>query len=121
MLAWLSARPEKDSPRNGEVYSGAMPPEVDHEVAHLPTWLDELGVVAQGGFGPSPLSWVEIESWSRQAGIELTEFEARALRLMSASYASIANDPKADCPVDDASVRSQRHDAAVASWASFGS
>lgn len=50
--------------------------------------LMDAGPALHTGMGPVPLSWVEIESWQRGAGIALTPWEAQTMRRMSLAYVS---------------------------------
>jgi hypothetical protein len=45
-----------------------------------------VGAARQGGFGPSPLAWAEIEAWSRLYGARLLPYELTALRAIDAAF-----------------------------------
>ena len=53
---------------------------------HMLDWLDELGWSGSTGMGPAPLSFQEIEAWSRLTKTPLEPWEALALRTASAAY-----------------------------------
>ncbi len=47
---------------------------------------NDSGRMSVGGFGPSPLTWLEIDAFARRTGAIAEPWEARCLRVMSASY-----------------------------------
>lgn len=51
-------------------------------VAHLWLRFCELAGARQGGFGPQPILWQEIESYARQMGLAMQRWELRALRAL---------------------------------------
>ena len=46
----------------------------------------EIGLTEQGGMGPAPLSWREIDAWCNRTGINLPPWEARLYRHLSVEY-----------------------------------
>jgi hypothetical protein len=62
------------------------PPE---EVAHLWFWFQDLCQGRTGGFGPSPLSWADIHSWSILTGNELRPWELRMIRALDRSWLKV--------------------------------
>lgn len=115
MEAWLQLKPEGARATNEDLYGGA-PPEVSEDVAHLPAWLLELGAIASGGLSVAPLTFCEIEAWSRLTDNALTPFEARALASMSRVYAHIASKPNAPCPIESTEIKEAKDAAGVSSW-----
>jgi len=55
---------------------------------HILEWLFELGIFEPSGYGPMPLTYREIESWSRMTGILPTWEECRFLKILSQEYCS---------------------------------
>ena len=62
-----------------------MPP---NPMPHVIARLLEIGLTGSNGMGPTPLSWGEIDAWTRQTGTELMPWEARLLRQLSTAYIS---------------------------------
>ena len=104
------------------MFSALKLPEIPDEFGHMPGWLLDAGECVQNGGSFQPLPFTEIESWARQCGIELTHFEASALRKMSAAFASMLNrnGDNAQCPIslpDDEPLQEEADMmAAVATW-----
>ena len=99
MQAWQNLIPEKGHARNGEVFSTPLP-DLPEGWEHMPHLLHQIGTAGAGFSGLIPLSWTDIASWIQLMQAELTSFEIKAIRAMSAAYTNIANDPKSDCPVE---------------------
>ncbi len=59
-------------------------PEVTLE--HILQYCFEIGPVANTGMGPSSITNTEILSWSTLTGIDLSPWEARTIRIMSAEF-----------------------------------
>lgn len=55
-------------------------------VEYLTALFVELGIVQGGGMGIAPVSWQEIDSFSRCGHLELTAWETLRLRNMSETY-----------------------------------
>ena len=53
---------------------------------YLVRYLSEIGFCGSNGMGASPLQFQEIAAWAALMGLELTPFEARAIREMSVAY-----------------------------------
>lgn len=106
-LAWLHARPKglKGKPgeesrwRRIENAGGEIDLPEPGPAAYLLPWLFEAGPMQSGGMGPSALSWQEITSWSRMAGIALRPWEASALRDCSQAYLTQLHEAEEEgCP-----------------------
>lgn len=66
---------------------------------HLVGYLFEVGPVGYGAMGPVPLSHSELAAWQGNTGIELSAWEAKALRRLSMDYLSASNAAQEpDCP-----------------------
>jgi len=55
-------------------------------LSHIIAWLMELGEVTSTAEGLTPLSWQEIEAWSRLTGLNVSPRESLALRRLSVAY-----------------------------------
>lgn len=62
------------------------PPMPPNPAAHITDRLIEIGLTEAAGMGAAPLSWREIEAWSRMRGVTLSSWEARTIRRLSADY-----------------------------------
>ncbi len=52
-------------------------------------WFQELSAGrGNNGFGPTAISWADIEAWARLTAIELTPYETLTLRSMDAAFLS---------------------------------
>jgi hypothetical protein len=56
--------------------------------SHILEWLLEIGIFESNGYGPSPLTYREIEAWSRMTGIMPTYEETRFIKMLSREYCS---------------------------------
>lgn len=68
---------------------------------YLVQYLFEAGPVGNNGFGPEPLTWQEIEAWSRLTQVDLDAWEALTLRKLSDLYSAQlvrSADPKCRAP-----------------------
>lgn len=55
--------------------------------------------MCSNGFGVDGVSWTEIDSWSRLSQRRLTQFEAKALHVLSSEYAmSFEAGKEKSCP-----------------------
>lgn len=60
---------------------------VPEEGAHLWAWFQELcGGRVNSGFGPTALSWSDVEAWARLTSTPLTPYETLTLRSMDAAF-----------------------------------
>lgn len=122
MQAWVGLTPKDRNATNGERY-GVDLPDVSDEYGHLTAWLHEIGTCGIGFNGLIPLTFIEIEAWSRMVDIKLSSFEATTLRNMSAAYSVIASNPDAKCPIDsdlvDDQMRESEGRAAAESFKAF--
>ena len=71
-------------------------PELPYVVEHIWAWFQELNATRGGGFGPGPITWAEIDSWSRRTGIEPTPWEARMVRMLDREYLKVPAEEKPD-------------------------
>lgn len=70
-----------------------MPPADAH--SDVVAWWIEIGRAE----GEGPISWLSLESWQRQIGIELDVWEVRTIRRMSECYLDQqVKARKPDCP-----------------------
>lgn len=51
----------------------------------------EVGPVLAGGFGPTPLTFMEIDAWARRTARDLQPWEAQILRRLSSEWCSQAS------------------------------
>lgn len=75
---------------------------------YLVHYLFEAGPTMPGGMGPAPLTFVELESWQRQAAIDLDPWEVRLVRRLSVEYCAesqAASKPDAPPPFKSSDVR----------------
>lgn len=64
-------------------------PEVPEGGEYLWIWFQELSAGrGNNGFGPTAISWADIEAWARLTAIELTPCETLTLRSMDAAFLS---------------------------------
>jgi len=76
------------------------------EAFYLVNYWRQVGAVGSSESGPVALSYQEIESWQRQAGLPLEPWETIALRQMSEAYVSQwfdSQEPEATAPYGGAS------------------
>lgn len=72
--------------------AGLPPPEFDEspcppELAYLLAWWAELTAARQGGFsGANPISYSEIEAWSRLSCVALSHWEVALLRRIDVAF-----------------------------------
>lgn len=58
-------------------------------------------MVQQSGYGPTPLSWVEIKAWNESLKLNLTTRELLTIKKMSSEYVNqqhISKDPACIAP-----------------------
>jgi len=98
-LAWLQATPERKSGEKPQSRWQILEergsdlvklPEIETD-SHILEWLLELGIFQSSGYGPTPLPYTEIESWSRMTGTIPTWEESRFLKMLSKEYCSQYN------------------------------
>lgn len=119
MQAWLNLTPENSSTTNGDRYGNALP-DIQDEYCYLPEFLHQIGTAGHGFDRLVPLTFAEIEAWSRMTGAELNRFEAETIRMLSITYCSIANDRNSECPVQDGEVHEIVQEANIATWMAAG-
>lgn len=76
----------KTPERRAEIESQLDGPGVPDGFEYLLGWFYDVGPAETGGMGPAPLSYSEIRAWRLEQGIELNPWEARILRVLSASF-----------------------------------
>lgn len=77
---------------------------------YLVQYLFEAGPVGNNGFGPEPLTWQEIEAWSKLTQVDLDAWEALTLRKLSSDYSAQliqSSDPKCRAPDQPELTREQ--------------
>jgi hypothetical protein len=58
--------------------------------AHCWAWFGELSRTrSSNGFGQNPISYAEIDAWSRLTNIELTPLEVSAIMQLDSAYLNI--------------------------------
>lgn len=62
-----------------------MPP---NPAPHIIDRLLEIGLTEAAGMGAGPMTWLQIDAWSRLTGVVLEPWEARLLRRLSTEYLS---------------------------------
>lgn len=65
---------------------GITPPMPPNPLPQITGWLIEIGLSEAAGMGVVPLTWREIEAWTAQTGVELTPWQSRLIRRLSADY-----------------------------------
>lgn len=61
-------------------------PDVEPDVLYLVDTLLDAGPTSAAGMGFVPVTWTDLEAWSRVTGIELLPWEARLVRQLSAEW-----------------------------------
>lgn len=95
-MAWLSAVPEggKDKRSRYEQIRSVDENSIDLELPdvdpaeYLVALLHEVGPVESNGYGPTTLSWKELDSWIERTALDLTPWEILMIRKMSEAYAA---------------------------------
>jgi hypothetical protein len=100
-LVWLNTIPEKKDESRLDTFQREGKqiylPEVT--ATYLINYLFEVGPCSQSEMGLAPISWQELESWQRQSGLELKQWELLALKAASKEYVSQTHtSAKANCP-----------------------
>ena len=105
-LAWLHAVPKKVGKSGGDKNQSRMQGYLDSNTqlplspagcaAYLVDYLFAVGPVSYSAMGAMPLLWQELTHWQRNAGIDLTPWEAITLRQLSADY--VAESHAAESP-----------------------
>ena len=72
----------------------AEEPELPLEAQYLWAWFQEISRARGGnGFGPNPISFLEVYAWSTLTGMEIRPFEVEAIIAIDRCYvASLAKD-----------------------------
>lgn len=69
----------------------------------------EVGPVLSSGMGPMLLTHLELESFQRNTGVELSAWEVRVLRRMSGEWISESHKAEApDCPAPYTDMSDER-------------
>ena len=116
MQAWLGLTPKDQGRTNGEVYATLRAPDVPDDYAHIPQFLQDIGVASKGFDGLVSLTFTEIDSWGRRMNIDLTPFESQAMRNMSVSFVSVAGNPDSECPIDTGEIHEEQSEVHVGGW-----
>lgn len=101
-MAWLQATPKVDPatvpkgltapeylPRHEQYKRDGIEPQMPPNPApYLIDRLLEIGLTEAAGMGAGPVSWLQIDAWSRLTGVALAPWEARLLRRLSSDYLS---------------------------------
>lgn len=75
-----------------------MPPMPPCDAMFLFEYLMDMGPVESGGMGPAQLSEQAVEAWQFNTGIELSNWQTRTMRRLSAEYLGQYRDAeKRDC------------------------
>jgi len=78
-------------PRHEQLKRDGIAPKMPPNPApYLVERLVEIGLTEAAGMGASPISWSQIDAWSRLTGTVLQPWEARLLRRLSAEYLSMS-------------------------------
>lgn len=92
MLAWLHT-PAKDQAKsridhleNVEAILERLPNVEPFD--YMVGLFSDIGMAINTGNGLTPVTWQEIESFTKGTGVQLTAWEARTIRDMSAKYAN---------------------------------
>lgn len=108
-MAWLGAtpKPPEESKRAPQKQTRLealkaqkiAPPLPPNPVPHVTDRLMEMGLTQAAGMAAVPLSWQEIDAWCRRTAIDLTPWEARLIRRLSAEYLAESQRAEAEtCP-----------------------
>jgi hypothetical protein len=81
---WAEVVPDQTIEALRDEYMPELPPLGSG--GYLVAFLFEVGPVMSGSMGAAPLPFGEIDAWCRRSGIELSPWEARALRRLSVTY-----------------------------------
>lgn len=99
-LAWLNAvpdPPEGQTPVDGEMRqsrgeqireAGGVPSIPEAPLPYLVAFLFDVGPVLPGAMGPVALTHSELRAWQTNTGVDLSPWEAKTLRALSAEYAA---------------------------------
>ena len=90
-VAWLNTAPDrkhgKREPRIKAYRDRGQEPDYPPCDAHfLADWLFEVGPTAVSGMGETPITHAELRHWQENTGIELSSWQARAIRTLSEQY-----------------------------------
>lgn len=106
--AWLNAVPrapeDRKKPRAGSRLEdlkakGREPQLPDVSLAYLVEYLFEVGPVESGGFGPQPVSHLELLAWQVNSRRWLQPWEIAMIRRLSAEWAAqLHKSEDHDCP-----------------------
>lgn len=90
-----------------------LPPVDDYQ--HIAGWFHEIGPAAAGVNGVVPVSYQEMAAWAELTGVEVTDWEAGALKRMSEQYCYqtyVSDNPECPAPyvmdVDETAMESLR-------------
>lgn len=113
-MAWLNATPkpdprskrakiEADQPRLSRIEqmkkAGTVPILPPNPLPHIVDRLVEMGMTEAAGMGAVPLGWPTIVAWQHATGVELSPWEGRLIRKLSAEYLAEGRRAEAEnCP-----------------------
>lgn len=117
--AWLNTVAEKQAEPRIAVYKRReeagqyvsqleMPDLLGFE--YIVEYLFEAGPVGNNGFGPEPITWIELEAWAKLTQVDLDSWEASTLRKLSEHYSAQlvkSADPKCRPPGQEEQSREQ--------------
>lgn len=105
--AWLAAVPEGTKKTRATQLRAVDPEHPDlelpeaHAAQYLIAYWQELGLCGASGFGPTPLTFLEIEAWQRSTALTLSPWEVLTIRRLSSEYVAMlskATDPNMISP-----------------------
>jgi len=78
---------------------GVLPPEAEPPpfpvpLAYVWSWFSQLHGARGAGFGPCPLTWLDLDAWSRFTGNVPTPWEVELLMALDAEYLNSLADKK---------------------------
>lgn len=100
-MVWLNTIPEKQEESRLDTLQdeGKAIHLPDVTAMYLINYLFEAGPCSYTEMGMAPLSWQELESWQKQSGLELRQWELIALKSASKEYVTQSHiSVKPNCP-----------------------
>ena len=104
-MAWLNSAPKlsksdkEPKPRSQTLADESPNKRLPEANEYLVDCFNLIGRCSQGGMGPTPLSWIEVESFSKASGYRLNGWQAEQLVMMSREYCSMLHKAKElHCP-----------------------
>jgi len=81
--------------RTGKQYMDPEP-ELPPVFQYLWDWFAELHEARGGGFGPSPLTWPEIDFWASRMRVDPTPWELRVIKRLDKVWLKSCSDKPED-------------------------